>query len=337
MHKSYVVLLGLLIALNFTACSLKVPISSPKTSENSYVGDEETTIDMQFDSSLGTNHNVITGTFRDAIFLEHNKEVINPNSFIKEALQKELLARNLPVSINSSSDNKIVLDHFEILTHRATGYSPLVTISILKVNIKYNRDVKSFVSIVKRGKVPILYMDEVFDPCYNEPITILVKEIVAKINKEYFGYKNEKSKELKHTIISNLNKDLTYLDVYELGFSNEHSFIDFLKELSTSEQEYIRLAAISSIGTIGDPNQLNFLISINKKSKLWQDRAMALKSIGDLNTPESLMYLKERKRILQEKVEQYNRHKDEVDKNGFKKYKLTKDVLWDLKIISLYV
>ena len=102
-----------------------------------------------------------------------------------------------------------------------------------------------------------------------------------------------------------------------MGFSNNLESLGFIKALITSQDEYIRLAAISSIGTLGDINQLDFLISLNKKSKMWQDRAMALKSMGDLGTPKALNYLKERKSFW----------------NG----KTAKEAIWNLKIINLYI
>ena len=50
---------------------------------------------------------------------------------------------------------------------------------------------------------------------------------------------------------------------------------------------------------------------------MWQDRAMALKSIGDLGTEEAYNYLKERK--------------------SFWEGKTTNEALWNLKILNLYL
>lgn len=179
---------------------------------------------------------------------------------------------------------------------------------------------KTFVSFVKRGKIIVWTVDEIFAPCYNEPITLLVKEIVAKINKQYFDYKlsDANVEKLINKISTQEHTNLTYLDVYELGFSNNSKALEYLKTLtSENSEEYIRLAAISSIGILGDEKELDFLISINEDSRTWQDRAMALKSIGDLNTPKSLNYLKQRKKFWQGKT--------------------TDEAIWNLDIINLYI
>lgn len=309
-----------LLTLSFQACSVKVPIDVPTVSKTAYPKQEiEKQLSIQFESHLDNSHNVASGDKTEIFILEHNKEKIKANEFIETALKNELLARNLSLKLTNSSANKLTLNDFSIITHRVSGYSPLVSISTLKVNIKTESGIKTLASMVKRAKVPIWSMNEVNDPCYNEPITLLIKEIVAKINKNYFGYQftNDYVETLQEKISKNINEKPTYLDVYELGFSNNLKSIEFLKELTTNPNEYIRLSAISSIGTIGDTNQFDFLVEVHKKSTMWQDKAMALKSIGDLNTDKSNSYLKE------EKV--------------FWKDKTSNEALWTLKVINLYL
>ena len=312
-------ILGLVIVL-FQACSVKVPISDTKTSNMNYSNsNNDKKMNVQFESSLNKSHSVSTGKLTKVFLLEHNNKTIDANSFIKASLEKELRARNLILNFDEISEDKLILEDFEILTHRASGFSPLVTISTLKVKLKSNNESKIIVSMIKRAKVPVWSIDEIHEPCYNEPTTLLIKEIVAKINRLYFGYKftDEYIKQLESKILNPENERLTYIDVYELGFSNNLKVVSFLKELTNSNAQYIRLAAISSIGTLGDATQFDFLVSLNKNSKMWQDRAMALKSIGDLGTEEAYNYLKERK--------------------SFWKGQTTQEALWNLKILNLYL
>ena len=313
------VMIGSAVVL-FQACSIKMPVDTPDASESSYhdtgKGKE---VKLAFDSNLNEDHEVAAGNRTNVFVLEHNNEKIDADEYIRSALQKEIAARKIPLQFTPDASDKLTLEHFEIITHRVSSFSPLVTVSTLRLDMKVGEDSKTFVSVVKRSKTPVWAMDEVVEPCYNEPTTLLIKEVVAKINKNYFGHKlNDKYIEkLEREISAKEHKRLTYLDVYELGFSNNTNALEFLKTLTDSPDEYIRLAAISSIGILGDTEQLTFLVSLNKNSKMWQDRAMALKSIGDLDTQEGHSYLKERKDFWQGKT--------------------TNEAIWNLKIIDLYI
>jgi len=312
-------ILSLVIVL-FQACNVKIPVASPKASDTSYQNIEKNEkIELQFKSNLDKDHSVAAGDRTGVFILEHNHEKINADKYIKSAIEKEISARNIALSFIDSGNDKLILEDFEIITHRVSGYSPLVTISTLKLKMNIGTEIKTFISVVKRAKTPVWSMDEVVEPCYNEPTTLLVKEVVAKINKNYFAHKfsNKYIKQLQNKITIKKNGKLTYLDVYELGFSNNLESLDFLKTLTNSQDEYIRLAAISSIGILGDSNQFDFLVSLNTQSKMWQDRAMALKSIGDLGTLKAHDYLKERKKFWHDKT--------------------TKEAIWNLKIINLYL
>ncbi len=79
--------------------------------------------------------------------------------------------------------------------------------------------------------------------------------------------------------------DLAYLDVYQLGFSNNPGAVDPLVKMVDSPHEYIRLAAISSLGSINASDHVDLLIAIFRGERgegHWQDRAMAVKSLCDI-------------------------------------------------------
>lgn len=308
------------VIITFQACSIKIPVDSPSTSDTSYQNiNSNNNIETKFESRLSKEHSVAAGDRKNVFILEHKNKKINANSYIKSALTKELSARKVSLNFSNANNNKLILEDFEIITHRVSGFSPLVTVSTLKLKLNIGTETKTLISMVKRAKVPVWSMNEINEPCYNEATSILIKEVVAKINKNYFGHKfsDEYIQELQSKISNNSNNKLTYLDVYELGFSNNLKSLEFIKQLTKSKDEYIRLAAISSIGILGDIKQYDFLVSLNTQSELWQDRAMALKSIGDLDTSEGFAYLKERKNFWQGKT--------------------TKEAIWNLKIINLYL
>ncbi|MFV0564177.1 HEAT repeat domain-containing protein [Malaciobacter mytili] len=294
------------IVLFFQACSIKIkmPVSETTPSTNSFndTVDSSKAIKLKFKSTLSDDYKVSVGTQTDTFKVKHKDKDIDAQTFIKEGLQKEFSSRKLPIEFSLDSSDELTLEHFNILSRRTSAYSPMVTLSTLKIKVNYKGETKTFASFIKRGKVPLWSMSELYEPCYNEPTSLLIREVVAKINKEYFNYKLSDTK--VYEIISKIEKDLAenkkliYLDVYELAFSNNQIALNFLEKLTANIDEYVRLSAISGLGILGSEEQLDLLINLYQNSKLWQDRAMALKSIGDIGTTKALEFLRTEKNLF---------------------------------------
>ncbi len=153
-------------------------------------------------------------------------------------------------------------------------------------------------------------MDEIQGPCFDMPSAILIKGIAAKVNRFALHYR------MNDTQLNTLNKTTqekvnssapdAYLSVLEIGQSNNPKAIGYLKRFTENSDTLIRACALSAFGMIGQEDTLDFL-----KEKFAQhidiDRFMALKSIGDLGTPEAMQFLRDAR-----KDPQYN------DEYGFK-------------------
>lgn len=308
---------GSLVAL-CQACSLTIPIDSPNLSQKSYTvqGSEETK-PFSLKSSLPASHNASSGLI--TIHMKHDGQDFDAADFFAANLKQELKARGLPVTFTDSSGNVIDLKSLEIVNHRANGFSPLVTLSSVKVDLAVDgSDPQRLVAFVKRGKVPVWTMTEVNDPCFNQPLALLVKEIAAKINQRVFGYALSDSQvDDLAASVRNSNGDLAYMDVYELGFSNNPRAIKYLTEFSEHDDEYIRLSAISGLGIMRAEEHFDLLKSIYESGRSWQDRGMALKAIGDLQTATS-------KAFLQQQREKWRAN-------------ASKEERWNTMIIDLYL
>ena len=144
-----------------------------------------------------------------------------------------------------------------------------------------------------------MVLDEVIEPTFNQPLALGVREFAAKIANAVYGYRasDEEVKRLTEKI-ANRTPD-TFIDVYALGFTNHPGAVDTLVKLTSDEQEYIRQAAIASLGTLGSTGHFNLLQQIYKNPAVsWQDHCVALKSIADLGTPESKAFIEaEAKRL----------------------------------------
>ena len=115
----------------------------------------------------------------------------------------------------------------------------------------------------------------------------MVQDFAAKINMHLFGHTAPDADvdRLAKAVREDPDRDLAYLDVYQLGFSNNQRAIGPLVEFVDSPHEYIRLAAISSLGSINAREHVDLLIDVylgKHGQGHWQDRAMAVKSLCDI-------------------------------------------------------
>lgn len=79
--------------------------------------------------------------------------------------------------------------------------------------------------------------------------------------------------------------------VNELGWSNHPDALPALLELARHEREEVRGAALGAIGTLGVSASFEPLKQLYAQAGGHTDRFMALKAIGDLDTPEARAFL----------------------------------------------
>lgn len=306
------------------AVNMKVPIRDPEPSRIAYQKTSEaapTTLVFNDSRNEADKGNVVSGTV--PMQLTYKGTPFDAASWVAQHVVNEMTARGLPVSLGETGGEgtAIVIRRIHVENSRSSGFSPFITFTSLRVDVMTDHGPQNIVAYVKRGKVPVWSFDEVIEPTYNAPLGIATKEIAAKLNQQLFrqAISDEQIKVLTNKIAQDGGKaDDAYLDVYQLGFGNNPSAIAELVKLSSHENEYIRLAAISSLGILKATDQQDFLIRIHENSALiWQDRAMALKAIGDLGTPESQAYLQKARSQLETRTD--------------------KDATWTRDVIALYL
>lgn len=270
----------------------------------SYIVDNPTPSTLKYDTSQDTSKKDVAindkrpsdQSFSQGVLkanLTQNEQVIDPMAYLKTHTQAELNARGVAASVVSQSDTQVDVSKLMMRNYRANGYAPFITFTMLSADVQIDGRTERLSVYIKRGKVPVWSFTEIVQPTLNEPMDLLVKEFAAKLSARLSGAKIADGD--VQNLISKINADLVnpliYLDIYQLGFGNNASAIPFLVELSKSEAEYTRLAAISSLGILKAVDQLSSLQSIYTNSKVWQDRAMALKAIGDIGTQEAINFL----------------------------------------------
>lgn len=250
---------------------------------------------------------------------------IQPVPFLAQHLQAELASRGLAVQVRAAGADdtpNLFLQSFRMQNHRANGFAPFVTFTYLSADIDTPSGRKRVAAFVKRGKVPVWSFEEVIEPTLNQPLSLAVKELASKIAAQAYGWRA--SDATLNALLAKLGPQAklggdAHLDVYALGFTNHPGAKDRLVQLTQHADEYVRLAAISSLGTLGATDQFGLLKSLyERRDAIWQDRAMALKSIGDLGTPAS-------RALLQQELQRWESGKGD------------KESIWTAQVIRLYL
>jgi hypothetical protein len=315
-----------LLFLSGCAVNMQIPVKDPVPSTVTYKkSGASAAVALQFKDEQSTDDKAKLLTGRIPMQLVYQDKPFDAVPWIAQNTVKELAARGLPVTLaakgSAADSTDVLIKRVHILNHRATGFSPFVTFTSLRADVMTSHGPQRVTAYIKRGKTPVWSFDEVINPTYNEPLALLTKELAAKLNQQLFG--QVVSNDEVNKLIANINKDAStredaYLDVYQLGFSNNPIAIPELVKLASHPSEYVRLAAISSLGILKAVDQFDFLVNrYESKDGIWQDRAMALKAIGDLDTPKSHAYLQK----------EWDQLKDKTDL----------DSLWTKDIISLYL
>ena len=225
----------------------------------------------------------------------------DPVGWLSQALEKEFAARDVPIKITQTrsqapADLTLTVRNFQISSRRYSGFSPWDTYDSFVGDLSVggrNYDIRA---CTMNGKVPVFSMSEVEEPCFNLPLSILVKEIVSKINRSVLHYSvsDEKLKEIQGRVEAGAKSSQVtpgyYPPVIDLGGVNNFNAVKSLVAFVGSNDHLTRAYALSAIGTLGDPNQLDFL-KHQYEACDGVYKYMALKSIGDFGIPEAQDFL----------------------------------------------
>ncbi|AMP13854.1 HEAT repeat domain-containing protein [Collimonas pratensis] len=313
---------GIVISIAFLsgcAINMKVPIKDPVSSTGTYDTTKtipETVLLFKDEQSESDKAQILSGTI--PMQMVYQDKPFDAVPWIAKQTVKEMNARNLPVKLAAAGENGtgILIKRIHIENHRVSSFSPFVTFTSLRADVETADGPQRVTAYIKRAKVPVWSFDEIIDPTYNDSLSLLIKELAAKINQKLFH--QMVSTETVTALIDKINKDGatrsdSYLDVYQLGFSNNPAAIPELVKLSSHSSEYVRLAALSSLGILKATDQLKFLTDrYESTGGIWQDRAMALKAIGDLGTPDSQAYLQKQRENFKNKTDKEARWTNEI-------------------------
>lgn len=290
------------------AINMPVPIKDPAPSTEKYSRAESATPRQLYFSdhqSETDKAHLIAG--RIPMTPLYNDKPFEATRWVAQNTVRELVARGLPVKLSAdgkdATDVRISRIHIE--NHRVSGFSPFETYTSLRADVMTAKGPQRVTSWVKRGKLPVWSFDEVIEPTYNVPLAILTKELAAKINQALYGQalSDGQVDQLIRKVEPADAKAVNPMDVYELGFGNNPRAVPALVKLARSGDDDIAHAAISSLGILRAGSQLGLLVELFEAKGDVEDRAIALKAIGDLGTAEAKAFLDKQKAALESQTD----------------------------------
>lgn len=215
--------------------------------------------------------------------------------FFTKQLQAELASRGLPATLahGASGSPAIRLKDYRMENMRTNAYTPFITLTYISADVETADGKRRIGAFVTRGKTPVWSFEEIIEPTFNQPLGIGIQEFASKFANTVYGFRaSDETVKALTTKINGARTPETFLDVYALGFTNNPAALDTLIGLTRDSQEYVRQAAIASLGNLGASNQFGLLKTIYQDATVsWQDRCIALKSIADLGTAESKEFI----------------------------------------------
>lgn len=299
----FTLLAAALVLTSGCALNMPVPIKDPAPSTEKYSRAEAAPPRQLFFSdhqSETDKAHLIAG--RIPMTPMYNDKPFDATRWVAQNTVRELVARGLPVKLSADGKDAtdVQISRIHIENHRVSGFSPFETYTSLRADVMTAKGPQRVTSWVKRGKLPVWSLDEVIEPTYNVPLAILTKELAAKINQALYGQalSDAQVDQLIREVEPADGKDVDPMDVYELGFGNNPRAVPTLSKLVRSGDDDIAHAAISSLGILRASGQFALLVELFEAKSDVEDRAIALKAIGDLGTTESKAYLGKQKAAL---------------------------------------
>lgn len=297
----------------FAGCALSYTVKEPVPSSLDYgrkdikpisltIVDKRTGADSIFLAKvLG-----VGGSMSDSISVTIDS-MADPIAYFSQQMERELNSRGIPVKcvVGKSATEGLVLliNKYQIVNVRATGFSPWEACHTFYGTIVMDKLEKPIKAYFYNGKTPVWSMKEVEEPCFTIPVSIIIKDVASKINRAVFNLRasNEKVDALTAQIDTEIGKDKDPYDrpfwkVLELGYTNNPKATEPLKKYTQDSDEFFKSCALSSIGTLGADDQLEFLIQQYRAAAGYNDKYMAAKSIGDIGTPAALQVLQDMKK-----------------------------------------
>lgn len=285
-----VLLLLVLGVASLASCTLTVPLAKPVPSQFQYTERREEAVQVVVRDARPPAERKLSKGMHSVEFVGAGEDL----PFRREALVAEMKARGLNAVAGTGGDANALLievDRFYFRNRRTSGFSPWVTFTNFRATVTYRGRPETVTSYFHAGKVPMWSMDEVFEPTYNHPWSVVVREVVTKLNRLYF--RTAPPGEVVRQKVGAIAGQPSLEAILDVGFLGSSEALPTLESLvKTSDSGNVVVYALDAIGIIGDPKSFPFLRDFYATARE-RGRMFSLKAIGDLGTPEALSFVRE--------------------------------------------
>jgi hypothetical protein len=257
------------------------------------------------DSAFLTHHFDVGASMPKAVNIQFDN-IKDPISYFAKHLENEFNSRKIPIKCvvgqAATGGLTLIINRYQIANLRATSFAPWESFHMFSGTIIKNGQEKTIKSYFYNGKVPVWSMNEIEEPCFSIPMSIIIKDVASKINQAVLNLRTPDVKvdRIIAEIDSEISKNIysNFWRVLELGYTNNPKAVEPLTKYAQIGDEFFKSCALSSIGTLGAVDRLEFLKQQYSNSRTYNDRYMAAKAIGDIGTPKAFQILQTMKKDI---------------------------------------
>ena len=296
-HNQFVLLV--IVTGFMSGCSLKYTIDEPTPSHFTYQNVDKKpvvmkVIDQRKDAKFSPG---ISGLRKVDIIFEN---VTDPAAWLSKGLEKEFVARGIPMQIvgkdsNMPPDMTLTIKEYQVVNHRASGFSAWEAYHLFLGQVTKGDKSCTIPAYFFNSKLPVWSMNEIEKPCLSIPMSIMVKEIASKINRCVFNYSisDEDLKKIEALAMEKVKPETEFacFPSIELGGTNNPAAMKTLQKIADNEDSLVHSCAVSAMGTLGAQDQFNYLT--NKFAQFSNnDKIIPLKSIGDIGSTQAMDFVR---------------------------------------------
>jgi hypothetical protein len=287
---SGLVLLLLILGVGIlSGCTITVPLATPAPSAFQYAERREEPIQVVVkDVRPGTERALSRGRISVDIIVAGEDL-----AFLRDALVAEMKARGINAVAEAAGGSNVLtleVDRFYFRNRRVSGFSPWITFTNFRARVSYQGHAEVVTSYFHAGKVPMWSVDEVFEPTYNYPWRVVVREVVTKLNRLYFHMAPPAGVVTEH--VRALEGEVSLDTILDAAFLGSPEVLPPLESLvKTSSSGNVVVYSLDGMGIIGDAKSFPFLRDFYATSRE-RGQLFSLKAIGDLGTPEALSFVR---------------------------------------------
>jgi hypothetical protein len=226
----------------------------------------------------------------------------SPVAYLADNLGKEFAGRGYPVKVttdkNARSDLQLHVKRYRIVSRRISSFAPWETMHQFAGVLTSGARSRNIYAYFYNGKVAHFSVKGVYEPCYDTPTSILVKDIASKVNHDMLGFRSSDvvvTELVQRAGPKDQQEDGPFWEIVQLGGTNNPAAMQVLKRYADHKDEFVRACAFSAIGMLGPEKELAFLRE-RYGTLRGMDKYMALSAIGDAGDPESLAFVRSQTR-----------------------------------------